>query len=134
MTAHSVEPGRLGPQQHNQFFGAGGSNVANSYAFIPDPVLLDPRSRAVEMPTYSTIFEYLRRLTAAGSSIYITRSGEPVFAVVPVAILEALEEDDERDRQADLQDLLNDSEARMGPVPAEVAAEVDRQWRAAAAL
>lgn len=135
MTAQATEPPGFGPQ-HNSFRDhSSGSYLIGSLVLGGEPVIVDPYARELEMPWASLLFEHLRAVAADGGIVYLTRHGRRVLAVVPADVAQSLQEEHSaRDRLADLQDLLDDSEARLGPVPAEVAEEVDRQWRAVAAL
>lgn len=97
--------------------------------------LVDVNAREMELPRASAVFEHLAAIAGAGGVVYLTRFGRRVAAVVPADVAESLDQaESDRDPQADLQELLDDYEARLGPVPPEIAAEVDRQWAAAAML
>jgi hypothetical protein len=97
--------------------------------------LVDVNAREVELPRGSAVFEHFAATAAAGGIVYLTRHGRRVAAVVPSDVAEALEQaEPDQDPQAALQELLDEAEARVGPVPPEIAAEVDRQWAAAVNL
>ena len=97
--------------------------------------LVDRNAREIELPRGSALFEHLAETAAGGGIVYLTRHGRRVAAVVPVDVAEALEQaEPDQDPHAALQELLDEAEARVGPVPPEIAAEVDRQWAAAVNL
>ena len=97
--------------------------------------LVDANAREMELPRASAVFEHLAAIAGGGGVVYLTRFGRRVAAVVPADVAEALEQaEPDEDPQAALQELLDEAEARVGPVPPEIAAEVDRQWAAAVSL
>jgi hypothetical protein len=112
------------------YFAGGGITIS-----ADSPTLLDPHSREVEMPAGALLFEHFAAVAGAGGTVYLTRGGRRVAAVVPADVAESLDDTEpDFDPQAALQELLDDAERRVGPVPPEIAAEVDRQWAAAADL
>jgi hypothetical protein len=137
MTTQSTEPPRLGPQWHTssgQFSGS--TYLAHSRISIStDEVLpIDPAARDIEIPRSSALFEHLAATAVRGGVVYLTLFGHRVAAVVPADVAESFERaEPDREPGAGLRELLADSEARLGPVPPEIAAEVDRQWDAALA-
>ena len=110
-------------------------NATNNWISTDGSLLLvDVHAREVELPRGSALFEHLALTASGGGILYLTRHGRRVAAVVPADVGESIEQaESDRDRQADLQELLDEAEDRVGPVPPEVATEVDRQWAAAAA-
>lgn len=117
-----------------------GSHLSGSVTISPDgsSTVLDPHARDVEAPAGSALFEHLLRNAGRGGFIYLTRDGRRVAAVVPADVAESLEQDDQAtsqdhdERMANLQELLDDAEARLGAVPQEVQDEVEQQLRALA--
>jgi hypothetical protein len=137
MTTQSIEPDR--PQWTNSyerlqgttFYVAGGGITVSA----DSPLLLDPTDREVEMPSGARLFEHFAAVAGNGGIVYLTRGGRRVAAVVPADVAESLDDGDrDFDPQAALQELLDDYDRRNGPIPPEIAAEVDRQWAAGASL
>lgn len=134
MTAQEAEPGELAPRNSFGHFAVR-SYLAGTMTVTSDPVVLDPYSREIEVPPSSPVFATIVRHALDGGFLYLTRHGRRVAAIVPVEVADNLEEEDsDRDRQADLQELLDEAEGRLGPVPPEIQAEVDRLWATAASL
>jgi hypothetical protein len=112
------------------YFAGGGITISGD-----SPTLLNPNSREVEMPAGALLFEHFEAVAGAGGTVFLTRGGRRVAAVVPADVAESLAETEpDFDPQTALQELLDDADRRIGPVPPEIAAEVDRQWAAAADL
>ncbi len=137
MTTQAPEALPPGPQWHNPIERITTTTylAAASIVVSPDTVLpIDPTAREIESPRGSVLFEHLVRSARDGGFVYLTRDGRRVAAVVPADIAESLEggEPDE-EPGAGVRELLAEAEARVGPVPSEIAAEVDRQWAAALA-
>ncbi len=134
MTTQAIEPGR--PQWTNRFEHVSGTVYAGATTISTDSWLpVDQLARELEAPYGSVVFEHLLQVARRGGTVYLTRFGRRVAAVVPADVGESLE-DAEPDREpgAGLRELLEEAESRLGPVPAEIAEEVDRQWAAAAGL
>jgi hypothetical protein len=94
---------------------------------------LDPFARELEMPWGSPVFQHLAAVAGDGGTVYLTRFGRRVAAVVAVDVAESLEASEpDREPGAGVREIVADWEARLDPVPPEIAAEVDRQWAAAA--
>jgi hypothetical protein len=110
--------------------------AAASIVVSPDTVLpVDPTAREIEIPRGSVLFEHLARSAQDGGTLYLTRDGRRIAGVVPADVAESLEGSEPDDEPgAGIRELLAEAESRVGPVPPEIAAEVDRQWAAAAAL
>ena len=91
----------------------------------------------IEKGTHGVDVVRLLRLAAAaagGGTVYLTRFGRRVGAVVPADVAESLEgSEPDEEPGAGVRELLADAETRLGPVPPEIAEEVDRQWAAALA-
>jgi len=137
MTTQSTEPVRSGPHTETSFghFARGHYQAGNSIMFAVDEVLpIDPTAREIELPRSSVLFHHLASAAGSGGVVYLTAFGRRVAAVVHPEVAEAAERAEaDAEGRGCLRELLADSEARLGPVPAEVQAEVDRQWHAALA-
>lgn len=109
--------------------------AADKITISADPPLpIDETAKDLEMPR-SGLFDHLAVTATRGGIVFLTLYGRRVAAVVPADVGEALERaEPEDERGSGLRILLADSEARLGPVPAEIQAEVDRQWAAAGDL
>jgi hypothetical protein len=110
--------------------------AAASIVVSPDAVLpIDPAAREIEIPRGSLLFEHLARSAQDGGFVYLTRDGQRVAAVVPADVA-ASSEGEELDLEpgAGVREIIEDWDARLDPVPQEIAEEVDRQWAAAASL
>lgn len=140
MTAQSTEPPRSGPDNsfgpYAQVVGYQGIGYqGNSFVVVVDEAPpTDPTVRDIELPQNSPLFRHLATVAGLGGVVYLTAFGRRVAAVVPADVAESMERTDEDvDPGAGLRELLAEAEARLGPVPPEIAAEVDRQWDAALA-
>lgn len=95
---------------------------------------LDPFARDLEMPWGSPVFEHLAAVATGGGTVYLTRFGRRVAAIVPADVAESAEvAEPDREPGAGARELVAEAQERVGPVPPEIAAEVDRQWAAALA-
>lgn len=136
MTAQSVEPPRVGPQTENTFgHFAHVHYQAGSILFAADEAPpIDPAARDIELPRTSALLHHLAITVAQGGFVYLTSYGRRVAAMVPADVAESIERADEDvDPGPGLRELLADSDSRLGPVPPEIQAEVDRQWDGALA-
>lgn len=138
MTTQMPEAPPTGPQWHSPIERITTTTylAAASIVVSPDTVLLpiDPTAREIEIPRGSVVFDHLARSAQDGGFVYLTRDGRRVAAVVPADVAESFEgSEPEKEPGAGVRELLAEAEARVGPVPPEIAAEVDRQWAAALA-
>lgn len=119
----------FGPFAHVHYQG-------NSFVYLTDEAPpTDPTVRDIELPRNSPLFRHLVTVAGLGGIVYLTAFGRRVAAVVPADVAESMERTDEDvDPGAGLRELLAEAEARLGPVPPEIQAEVDRQWAAAVDL
>jgi hypothetical protein len=107
----------------------GGATTISADSWLPDPA-----AREIELPAVSVLFGHLEQTARSGGIVYLTRFGRRVAAVVPADVAESFEQAEaDREPGAGVRELLREAEERLGPVPPEVAAEVDRQWDAALA-
>lgn len=135
MVAPSTESSRLGPHTENTF-----SNFTHVYYQAGSLVLaadelppVDPTARELELPRGSALLHHLADAVSDGNVVYLTRFGRRVAAVVAADLAESLERSEpDREPGAGLREILDDMHARVGPVPAEVAERMDRQWGALA--
>ena len=137
MTTQAPEAPSPGPQWHNPIERITTTTylAAASIVVSPDTVLpIDPTAREIEIPRGSVLFDHLARSAQDGGFAYLTRDGRRVAAVVPADVAESLEEEPDREPGAGVREILEDWDARLAPVPPEIAEEVDRQWAAAAHL
>jgi hypothetical protein len=140
MTTQATEGERLGPPNYRieQFRAV--TLVAGNAVFgaIEGQMLADPWAQEIEVPRGSVVLEHLMATADGGRILYLTRHGDPLAAVVPVHVARAFEEEqihnEDRRPNGGVQEIADDYEARLGPVPPEVQTEVDRQWAAAASL
>ena len=95
---------------------------------------VDPFTRDIEVPAGSVLLDHVLRTAVDGGILYLTRHGRRVAGIVPADVAETFEEaEPDMDPLLGLLEVVNDHEARCGAPPADVAAEVDAQWAAAAA-
>lgn len=137
MTAQPIEPHPAGPriERSTGYFASGFYQASGNIVFSADEALpIDPNAREFEIPRTSTLLHHLASAVGHGGVVYLTLYGRRVAAVVPADVAESWE-DEEPDREpgAGLREILEDMEARVGPVPPEIAEEVDRKWAAAVA-
>jgi hypothetical protein len=137
MTTQAPETPSPGPQWHNPIERITTTTylAAASIVLSPDSLLpIDPTAREIEIPRGSVLFEHLARSALDGGFVYLTRDGRRIAAVVPADVAESSEgEEPDREPGAGAREIVEDWAARLDPVPPEIAAEVDRQWAAAAA-
>jgi hypothetical protein len=137
MTTQATEPEPPRPQWTNTYALAGGNNylAGRTITFSVDSWMpVDTAAREIELPRGSTVFEHFLQVALSGGVLYLTRHGRRVAAIVPADVAESFEAaEPDREPGAGLREILEDAEARVGPVPPEIAAEVDRQWDAALA-
>ena len=137
MSAQPIEPHPAGPRIDRSvgYFATGFYQATGNIVFSADDALpIDPTAREFEIPRSSPLLHHLASAVGQGSVVFLTLYGRRVAAVVPADVAESWEnEEPDREPGAGLQEILDDMEARVGPVPPEIAEEVDRKWAAAVA-
>jgi hypothetical protein len=135
MTAQPLDPYRTGLQPPSVGIASGYYQAVGNIVFAADEALpIDLTAREFEIPRTSTLLHHLAGAAGQGGVVYLTLHGRRVAAVVPPDVAESWEDEEpEREPGSGLQEILDDMEARLGPIPPEIAEEVDRQWAAAVA-
>lgn len=135
MSAETIEPPHLGPRIDRSYghVTTGYFQTGNIVFGGDDAPPIDPTARDFELPRHSVLLHHLVGAVAAGGSVYLTLHGRRVAAVVPADLAESLERaEPDREPGVGLREILDDMEARVGPVPPEVAERMDQQWGALA--
>lgn len=133
MSAEPIEPPQLGPRidRSSGHFTTGYFQTGNIVFGGDEVPPIDPTAKDVELPRHSVLLHHLVSAIADGGAVYLTLFGRRVAALVPADVAESWEDEEpERPPGVGLQEILDDMEARVGPVPAEVAERMDRQWGA----
>lgn len=136
MSIHPAEAPHLGPRidRSSGHFTTGYFQTGNIVFGGDEAPPIDPTAKDIELPRHSVLLHHLVGAVADGGAVYLTLYGRRVAAVVPADVAESWEgEEPDLEPGAGLQEILDDMEARVGPVPPDIAEEVDRQWAAAVA-
>lgn len=135
MSAEPIEQPQLGHRidQSSGHFVAGYVGTGTIYVVGDEVPPVDPTAKDFELPRHSALLHHLVSAIADGGAVYLTLFGRRVAALVPADVAESWEDEEpERPPGAGLQEILDDMEARVGPVPAEVVERMDREWGALA--
>ena len=104
---------------------------------LPSHILVGMTDREIDVPPGSGLLEHLVATATVGGTIYLTRDGQRIAAVVPADVAESIEREpaagdaDGLAGPGRVDALVAELERANGELTQEELDEADREWRAA---